>query len=92
MAVLETPYHHGSHCDLLWTPDSSQPGKIDAIMVPTVRPPVYLAMAAKLARHLGCPLVTLHSAGGPVAHPPRNGFVPAFALTPSTFLTCPLSG
>src|SRR5258707_723950 len=61
MAVLETPYHHGSHCDFLWTPDSSQPGKIDAIMVPTVRPPVYLGMAAKLARHLGCPLVTLHS-------------------------------
>src|SRR5262249_33010806 len=61
MAALETPYHHGSHCDLLWTPDTSRPGKIDAIMVPTVRPPVYLGMAAKLARHLGCTLVTLHS-------------------------------
>jgi len=61
MTVLETPYHHGSHRDLLWTPDGSRPAKIDAIMVPTVRPPVYLGMAAKLASHLGCTLVTLHS-------------------------------
>jgi hypothetical protein len=34
---------------------------IDAIIVPTARPPAYLAEAAALAGALSCPLVTLHS-------------------------------
>jgi len=59
---FETPDHHGSHRDLLWTGDD--PGRkrsIDAIIVPTARRPVYLEKAAVLARALDCTLVTLHS-------------------------------
>jgi hypothetical protein len=59
----EIPDHHGSHADLLWSPSepaSPQRG-IDAIIVPTIRPPVYLTEAAGLARVLNCVLVTLHS-------------------------------
>lgn len=63
MAHKETPYHHGSHQDLLWAPiDSSSVRRgIDAIFVPTIRPPAYLAEASLLARALDCILVTLHS-------------------------------
>jgi hypothetical protein len=60
---IDTPYHHGSHQDLLWSPlNSSQvsPG-VDAIFVPTIRRPAYLAEAAALAHALGTTLVTLHS-------------------------------
>jgi hypothetical protein len=55
--------HHGSHRDLLRTPDdtSLSGGNVDAIIVPTVRPPAILGHAADLAKQLGCPLVTLHS-------------------------------
>jgi hypothetical protein len=53
--------HHGSHRDLLWSSDDVQPKPLDAIIVPTARPPAYLAPAASLAQALGCPLVTLHS-------------------------------
>jgi hypothetical protein len=56
-------YHHGSHQNLLWSPAGpvlARPG-IDAIFVPTARPPAYLIEAAILAVALGCPLVTLHS-------------------------------
>jgi hypothetical protein len=58
----ETPDHHGSHTDLLWAADDAgwRQG-IDAIIVPTARPPAYLAQAAALAHALGCTLVTLHS-------------------------------
>src|SRR5262245_21584571 len=59
----DTPYHHGSHQRLLWTSDDpllGGPG-VDAIIVPTARPPAYLAEVAELARTLNCPLVTLHS-------------------------------
>jgi hypothetical protein len=61
--TVGTPDHHGSHRDLLWTPDDPPPhtAKIDAIIVPTIRPPTYLRHAAKVAISLGCPLVTLHS-------------------------------
>jgi len=61
MAELATPDHHGSHCDLYWTPDATATGTIDAIIVPTARSPVYLTTAARLAQRLGCALVTLHS-------------------------------
>jgi hypothetical protein len=57
-------YHHGSHRDLLESPrvdPSAGRQGIDAIFVPTCRPPAYLDSAAKLARSLGCVLVTLHS-------------------------------
>jgi hypothetical protein len=59
----QTPYHHGSHQDLLAPPDDQAfagPG-IDAIVVPTARRPAYLAEASVLAQALGCALVTLHS-------------------------------
>jgi hypothetical protein len=55
--------HHGSHRHLLWAiddePDAGHP--LDAIIVPTNRPPAHLRLAASLAASLGCPLVTLHS-------------------------------
>jgi hypothetical protein len=53
--------HHGSHRNLLWTGDHVRPASIDAIIVPTIRPPAYLADAATLAQALSCPLLTLHS-------------------------------
>jgi hypothetical protein len=59
-----TPYHHGSHRDLLESsPVDSLSGQrgIDAIFVHTARPPAYLDGAAELARSLECTLVTLHS-------------------------------
>ncbi|HCU95395.1 MAG TPA: hypothetical protein DHU96_22865 [Actinobacteria bacterium] len=58
-----TPYHHGSHRRLLWTADDSPSpqANVDAIIVPTVRPPAYLREAARVALLLDCPLVTLHS-------------------------------
>jgi len=59
----ETPYHHGSHRDLLWSPADSSATQcgIDAIIVPTARRPAYLTEAAGLAKALRCMLVTLHS-------------------------------
>jgi hypothetical protein len=59
----KTPFHHGSHEGLLRHLADSEPvrGKIDAIVVPTIRPPSHLTEAAALARVLGCPLLTLHS-------------------------------
>jgi hypothetical protein len=61
--VEEALYHHGSHRDLLWSAASSSSARrgVDAIIVPTVRRPAYLAEAADLAHALGCSLVTLHS-------------------------------
>lgn len=66
-AVSDRPgpasYHHGSHQNLLWSPADpvlARPG-IDAIFVPTARPPAYLIEAAKLAVAIDCPLVTLNS-------------------------------
>lgn len=57
------PDHHGSHNELLWLPDSTSSARkpLDAIIVPTVRRPSFLADAAELAAELGCTLVTLHS-------------------------------
>lgn len=58
----QAPDHHGSHRDLLWAADDAGRRQgIDAIIVPTARPPAYLTEAAALARALGCTLVTLHS-------------------------------
>jgi hypothetical protein len=72
----EVPYHHGSHRKLLWAPAESKPEQartgaaagpsqptpgIDAVFVPTARPPAYLTHAAALAKALNSTLVTLHS-------------------------------
>jgi hypothetical protein len=56
-------HHHGSHQQLLRMPGNLSPGlpKLDAIVVPTARDPDHLTEAARLARILDCPLVTLHS-------------------------------
>jgi hypothetical protein len=57
-----TLHHHGSHQGLLSPVDSgSRQRGVDAVIVPTARPPAYLAGAAQLARELNCALVTLHS-------------------------------
>jgi hypothetical protein len=65
MAAIESADHHGSHRDLIWESGPSAPwpsrGQVDAIIVPTVRPPAYLHNAAALAAELDCTLVTLHS-------------------------------
>lgn len=65
MAGNETVDHHGSHRSLLWThgdrPQAQQ--KINAIIVPTIRTPAYLAGAVVLTEALGCTLITLHSKG-----------------------------
>jgi hypothetical protein len=69
MAGTATQNHHGSHRRLLWAADESpQPGKVDAIIVPTTRPVVYLQEAANAALFHGCPLVTLHSRKWTSAH------------------------
>lgn len=69
MAATQTPDHHGSHRRLLWSADDSAPqARVDAIIVPTVRPVVYLKEAAAAARSLDCPLVTLHSRKRTGAH------------------------
>jgi hypothetical protein len=58
----QTPDHHGSHRRLIWSADEPTPQvKVDAIIVPTVRPVPRLTEAARAALSLGCPLVTLHS-------------------------------
>jgi len=61
--AAEAPEHHGSHRNLLWALDDPPPpsSAVDAIIVPTARPPAHLTRAAHLARSLDCPLVTLHS-------------------------------
>jgi hypothetical protein len=64
MAGTQTPHHHGSHRRLIWSADESKGrAKVDAIIVPTVRPLPCLEDAARAARSLGCPLVTLHTPG-----------------------------
>ena len=61
MSSNEPLDHHGSHRDLLWSGDHVQSQRIDAIFVPTIRTPAYLAAASRLAQDLECALVTLHS-------------------------------
>jgi hypothetical protein len=64
MAGTKTPDHHGSHRRLIWPVDGpASHVKVDAVIVPTVRPVVCLEEAAAAARFLRCPLVTLHSRG-----------------------------
>ena len=69
MAGRGTPHHLGSHESLLApSSDPLRTGRgIDAIVVPTTRPPSNLDDVANLVRRLKCPLVTLHSPGKPAA-------------------------
>ncbi|NRQ37605.1 hypothetical protein HII36_38110 [Nonomuraea sp. NN258] len=46
---------------MLPSTDAPAAGRIDAIVVPTVRPAAYLRRIIPLARKLGCPLVTISS-------------------------------
>jgi hypothetical protein len=63
-ADTKTPDHHGGHRRLLSQAHEATPhAKVDAIIVPTVRPLKVLEEAARAARFLDCPLVTLHSPG-----------------------------
>jgi hypothetical protein len=64
-AFQETYLHHESHRELLCPTAGPEPAdwSLDAVIVPTARPVASLAEAARLAEALGCPLVTLHSAG-----------------------------
>ena len=65
MVSTETPDHHGDHRRLVWQANEATPlARVDAIIVPTVRPLRLLEEAARAARSLGCPLVTLHSPDG----------------------------
>src|SRR6266567_4690432 len=74
----ETAFHHQTHRDLLWSPrDSVLVGQvIDAIVVPTIRPPTYLNQAANLALALDRPLVTFHSGTATTAQLART-YLPA---------------
>jgi hypothetical protein len=57
-----TENHHASHRHLLDSKAVPQPAKVDAIIVPTARPVVYLKKSALgLAKYHGCPLVVLCS-------------------------------
>jgi hypothetical protein len=74
MAAPDAEDHHGSHRDLIYA-HSDKPsmpvrdGRVDAIVVPTIRPARYLQQAAWLADWHRCPLVTLHSQYPPPAGP-----------------------
>ncbi|GAA1282817.1 hypothetical protein Psi02_31330 [Planotetraspora silvatica] len=55
-------HHHGDHRHLAdEVSGSAETGTVDAIVVPTIRHPVWLRHAARLAVELDCPLVSLHS-------------------------------
>jgi hypothetical protein len=83
MTLTESPDHHSSHRDLLRELSDSHAGKIQAIMVPTIRNPRHLRTSQSLALTLGCALVTLHSgkwtsAAAAMASAPRG--VPHVAI------------
>ncbi|MER7361450.1 hypothetical protein [Nonomuraea wenchangensis] len=63
-AEVPPEHHHGSHRHLLHIPGERQTDTsvhLDAVIVPTIRDPSQLEPAARLAAHLGCPLVSIHS-------------------------------
>ncbi|GAA0989005.1 hypothetical protein GCM10009555_071990 [Acrocarpospora macrocephala] len=64
MRAEAAPDHHGSHRHLISEYDDlpdDAPRPVHAIVVPTIRHPRWLRHAARLAQHLSCPLVSLHS-------------------------------
>jgi len=78
MAAPDAGDHHGSHRNLIIAhsdkPFMPQPdGRVDAIVVPTIRPAEYLHHAAWLAAWHRCPLVTLHSEHLPLAQQAKAG-------------------
>jgi hypothetical protein len=78
MAATNAGDHHGSHRDLIIAHSDklTMPqldGRVDAIIVPTIRPAGYLRHAAWLADWHRCPLVTLHSRHLPLAQQAAAG-------------------
>ena len=62
MPFDDAKVHHGSHRQLVQDVESPPPTSgVDAIVVPTIRPPATLLQAAGLALELGSTLLTLHS-------------------------------
>ncbi|MFI7697620.1 hypothetical protein [Nonomuraea sp. NPDC049480] len=65
IAQIMAGHHHDSHRHLVDEHSVgrvvAEPGTIDAIVVPTIRHPKWLAHVIHLAAELDCPLVTLHS-------------------------------
>jgi hypothetical protein len=61
--VEPSAHHHGSHRQLLTGAETVEvkPAQVDAIIVPTARPVVYLRKAIALADQLGCTLLVLCS-------------------------------
>jgi hypothetical protein len=78
MAATDAVHHHGSHRNLIIAhsdkPTMPRPdSRVDAIIVPTIRPAGYLEHAAMLADWHRCPLVTLHSRRLPLAQQAESG-------------------
>ncbi|SEG57088.1 hypothetical protein SAMN05444920_103226 [Nonomuraea solani] len=65
IAHVSVEHHHGSHRKLVDAPGDAfvpaTPGRVDAIVVPTIRHPRWLKYAICLASELNCRLVSLHS-------------------------------
>jgi hypothetical protein len=59
--VAPSSFHHASHRHLLAKAHDITPQPVDAIIVPTARPVVYLRKAVMLAQHHQCTLVALCS-------------------------------
>ncbi|GIF69589.1 hypothetical protein Ais01nite_76240 [Asanoa ishikariensis] len=60
--IAAKPRHHLSHASLLHYVDRPvKPADLDAIIVPTARPTVYLSYALRLAKEVGCPVLALCS-------------------------------
>ncbi len=74
----ETAFHHRTHRGLVWSVVGSAAvgRRIDAIVVPTIRPPEFLTEAASLALALDCPLLTFHSGPATSAEMVRD-YLPA---------------
>ncbi|MEO3856946.1 hypothetical protein [Acrocarpospora sp. B8E8] len=67
MRAEAAPDHHDSHRHLISEYDDlpdNAPGPVHAIVVPTIRHLRWLRHAVRLAQHLSCPLVSLHSRNG----------------------------
>ncbi|ANZ39524.1 hypothetical protein BBK82_29225 [Lentzea guizhouensis] len=58
---VRSEHHHGSHRGLLVAPRPTPPAQVQAIIVPTIRPPRAVQHAIDLAAALGCVLVALCS-------------------------------
>lgn len=70
LGVARSSHHHGSHRDLLSTPDLVPIDRsgVDAIVVPTARHPLSMLPAIRLASELDCQLVALCSKWSSASH------------------------